>query len=47
VRSFLSAAARNERLEAFYGSDEWQLRYGEEVQALIDNYHTLLIPARP
>lgn len=44
LRSFPSAAERNERLEAFYGSREWQDRYRGDVVALIESYHVLLIP---
>jgi len=44
LRSFPSAAERNERLEAFYGSREWQDRCRGDVVALIESYQVLLIP---
>jgi hypothetical protein len=47
VRSFASAHERNERLDAFYGSDAWRRGYRERVLALIDGYHALLLPAPP
>jgi hypothetical protein len=47
VRSFASADERNERLDAFYGSEEWRSGYRERVLALIDGYHALLLPAPP
>jgi NIPSNAP len=36
VRSFASIGERNQRLDAFYGSREWQERHREAVLALID-----------
>jgi NIPSNAP len=45
VRSFASAKERNERLDAFYGSEAWRRDYRERVLALIDGYHALLLPA--
>jgi hypothetical protein len=47
VRCFGSAAERNERLDAFYGSEEWRRRHRERVLALIDSFHVLLLPAAP
>jgi NIPSNAP len=47
VRSFRSAAERDERLDAFYGSEEWQTQHRERVVALIDSFHVLLLPAPP
>lgn len=47
VRSFSSAAERNERLDAFYGSDEWRQRHRDGVLALLEGYHVLLLPALP
>jgi len=43
VRCFASAGARNERLDAFYGSEEWRRQHRERVLALIDSYHVLLL----
>jgi hypothetical protein len=45
LRSFGSVSERNERLDAFYGSDEWQRQHRNEVLALIDGFHVLLLPA--
>jgi hypothetical protein len=45
VRRFRSAAERNERLDAFYGSEEWRTQHRERVLALIDRFHVLLLPA--
>jgi NIPSNAP protein len=45
IRSFHSLEERNERLEHFYGSDEWLEKYEAPVMALIDAYHTVVIPA--
>ena len=47
VRSFASANERNERLDAFYGSDAWRRGYREQVLALVEDYHVLLLPAQP
>jgi NIPSNAP len=47
VRRFGSAAERNERLDAFYGSEEWRKQHRERVLALIDSFHVLLLPAAP
>jgi NIPSNAP len=44
IRSFSSAARRDEQLEAFYGSDEWRRNHREAVLALIESYHVLLVP---
>jgi len=46
IRSFASLAERNERLDAFYGSDEWR-KHRADVLALIDSYHVVLLPAAP
>ena len=40
-------AERNERLDAFYGSDEWRQRHRDGVLALLEGYHVLLLPALP
>jgi NIPSNAP len=47
VRGFGSAAERNERLDAFYGSEEWRRQQRERVLALIDSFHVLLLPVPP
>ncbi len=44
MRAFPSAARREERLESFYGSDEWRLNHRHPVLALIETYHTVLVP---
>jgi NIPSNAP len=44
VRAFPSAARRDEQLAAFYGSDEWLQNHRDAVLALIEGYHTLLVP---
>jgi hypothetical protein len=45
IRSFDSHADRDEQLEAFYGSDEWQRNHRDEVMALIESYHTVALSA--
>jgi NIPSNAP len=47
IRRFPSAAVREEQLERFYGSDEFVSTYEEQVMALIDAYHVVVIPASP
>jgi NIPSNAP len=47
VRSFDSREQRREQLEGFYGSDEWLENYDAAVMALIEAYHTVVIPAPP
>jgi NIPSNAP len=47
VRCFASAGERNERLDAFYGSEEWRRQHRERVLGLIDSFHVLLLPATP
>jgi len=47
IRRFPSAAVREEQLERFYGSDEFVGTYEEQVMALIDAYHVVVIPASP
>lgn len=43
MRAFPSIARRDERLAAFYGSDEWQQNHRDAVLPLIETYHTVLI----
>jgi hypothetical protein len=45
VRRFGSISKRNERLDTFYGSEEWRRQQRERVLALIDSFHVLLLPA--
>ena len=47
VRSFDSLEQRRERLERFYGSAEWLDSYDASVMALIEAYHTVVVPAPP
>jgi hypothetical protein len=44
ARAFPSASSREQRLGAFYGSDEWKQGYESIVSELIDTYHTVVIP---
>jgi hypothetical protein len=44
VRRFGWAAERNERLDAFHGSEQWRRQQRERVLALIDSFHVLLLP---
>ncbi len=44
MRSFASTAQREEQLGSFYGSDEWRESYEDAVMALIENYHTIVVP---
>lgn len=45
IRAFPSAARREDQLDSFYGSDEWRQNYEDAVMALIETYHTVVIPA--
>jgi hypothetical protein len=47
ARACGSAAERDERLDAFYGSDEWRSGHRDKVLALIESHHVLLLPAQP
>jgi hypothetical protein len=47
IRSFASHAERDARLDAFYGSLEWRRRHRDDVLALIDSYHVVLLAAAP
>lgn len=44
ARAFSSNARREQRLGAFYGSDEWQQQYDRTVSELIETYHPVVIP---
>jgi len=45
IRAFPSVEDRAEALARYYGSEEWLTRYDEPVMAMIDNYHTVVLPA--
>ena len=47
LRSFPSEEQRVELAQAFYASIEWEQNYEEPVTAMIDDYHTAVIPAVP
>jgi len=47
MRAFASTSRREELLDAFYGGEEWQQNYREAVMALIEGYHTVVIPLTP
>jgi hypothetical protein len=44
MRSFASNGQREQQLGSFYGSGEWRENYEDAVMALIENYHTVVIP---
>jgi hypothetical protein len=44
MRSFQSAAQQEAQLDSFYGSDQWRQKYRDQVLALIETYHTSVIP---
>jgi hypothetical protein len=44
MRSFESTTDREEQLGSFYGNNEWRESYEDAVMALIENYHTIVIP---
>jgi len=45
IRFFGSLQEREEQLASFYGSDEWLTTYDDQIMALIETYHTVVIPA--
>jgi hypothetical protein len=47
IRAFASAAQRKEKLEAFYGCDEWRDNHRDAFLALIDAYHTVAVELTP
>jgi hypothetical protein len=47
IRAFSSAAQRKEKLQAFYGSDEWRENHRDAFLALIEAYHTVAIELTP
>jgi hypothetical protein len=44
ARAFPSNSLREQRLGAFYGSDEWKQGYEDTVGELIATYHRVVIP---
>jgi len=44
IRFFGSLKERKVQLERFYGSDEWLKNFDDRVMALIESYHTVVIP---
>ena len=47
MRAFSSGARREAHLGSFYGSDEWTQNYRHTALALIETFHTAVIPLRP
>ncbi len=47
IRAFPSASRRDEQLGSFYGSDEWRQNYEEDVMALIESYHVVVLELDP
>lgn len=47
ARAFGSRAERDERLSAFYGSDEWRRNHESAVMELIESYHVVVLPLTP
>jgi len=45
LRAFPSEGERVSRSQAFYASDEWETNYEAPVMAMIEDYHTAVIPA--
>ena len=45
VRRFASLGEREAQLAGFYGGQEWLEQYNDRVMALIDSYHTVVVPA--
>ena len=46
IRSFKSLEDRQQREDAFYGSDDWQKGPRTAMLALIENYETIVVPAK-
>lgn len=44
MRAFPSQAQREKQLQSFYGSDEWRDGHRAAVLALIETYHTVVLP---
>jgi hypothetical protein len=47
MRAFPSATRRNEQLDSFYGSNEWRQEHRDDVLALVESYHTVLLVLTP
>ena len=45
ARAFPSEHERERQLRAFYESEEWRGTYAETVEALIESFHHLVVPA--
>ena len=45
IRSFDSLEQRREQLDRFYGSTEWLESYDAPVMELIEEFHTVVVPA--
>jgi hypothetical protein len=45
ARAFPSELERERQLRSFYESDEWRSTYADSVEALIDSFHHLVVPA--
>jgi hypothetical protein len=45
ARGFASEPERKRQLSTFYGSDEWRHAHAEAVDALIESFHHLVLPA--
>jgi hypothetical protein len=43
VCAFSSAAEREAKLAAFYGSDEWRDRFEQPVSALVESYQVVVL----
>jgi hypothetical protein len=47
IRACPSASRREEQLDSFYGSDEWQHNYRVDVMALVESYHVVVVELPP
>jgi hypothetical protein len=45
ARAFPSELERERQLRSFYESDEWRSTYADTVEALIESFHHLVVPA--
>lgn len=45
ARAFPSERERERQLRSFYESDEWRGTYAESVDALVESFHHLVVPA--
>jgi hypothetical protein len=46
IRKFQNLEDRQQSLDAFYGSDDWQKGPRTEILALIESYNTAVIPVQ-